>query len=294
VLAAAQERADAELCDGGGEMVSEARQGKRAAADGNDIGLFSDAAQRTEVGERVCDSRGEEGGDKTGPCAMRETGEGGRSAELLEQPEELVRRRPCGERAVLIKRQLARRGDEGLQEIDADEKAKRRELQQRGNPEEQRLGEQLRRKALNGEHAAIDECAGREHDDPVHGEEAKGVQRTADGWHWRDAEGKGWFTCETGAYVLAERVGEVEGCGAVVEEDDRGGVGSGIEEGEGGVASRGAIMPIGCLFSRRGTRRSRCPCRNRPGHGADGNSAGLRLENCRRDLDRHQGWPEGK
>lgn len=190
VLAGAEERADGELADGRLALVSEAGKPTEAACAGDDVGLLDDVAEGAPVGERVADRGDGEGNGEALPGA---DGKGCKSGvegavELLVEGEKPVGGQKVHDAPDGAAGEVVEAAEAGLEEVETDDGAERRELEVAGEAEEVAAQQELGGEALEGEERCVNEEAGREHGEPVGGVGAENARCAAGRGDFRGAE----------------------------------------------------------------------------------------------------------
>jgi len=229
VLAAAQESADGEVRHGGGARRAERRKPSGGTDSGDDIGLFYDFAQGAQVRESVDGDGSEAHGGQAEPGAAGEDGEDRLAVQLLEESEKPIGGRPCQKPRALRTEQDFGLHEPRLQKINAEDEAEGRHLQERRYSEQQAAGEELRGQALDSQSAAEDECAARQHGEPVGGVYAKQAQDTGGGGELDGTERERQFADQPAADVMGEQLREIDQSRSDIGERDDGKVAGRIE-----------------------------------------------------------------
>jgi len=244
MAAASQEGADAELQNSRLEGRTESRKADAGARGGENIGFFDDLAKRAVIRKRVDHRGGYECDCQRDPGAACEHCQGGRSAELLEEAQKPIRRRPSEEAITAGCHQRSTRGDQRLQTIGADDNAKRSELQAGRNAQKEAPRQELGGEALQGKDRAKDERTAGEHDEPPRAEEAQRVHPAAAGGNRDRGQRLGGTAGEAVLDVQRCQIGEGGQRDGLIDQHRDGITLPGIEEHAAGVSGDGAVMPV--------------------------------------------------
>src|SRR6476661_821753 len=131
MLAAAEQRANAELDNGRLDGSTKLRQPMRATSAGHDVRFFRDLAERPEIGQRIRGGGSPDSDCQTDPGSCGERRKRWGSVQLLKQAQKPVRRRPGSGPLILRAEDIRRHREHRLKEIYAHEETEGRQLQER-------------------------------------------------------------------------------------------------------------------------------------------------------------------